>query len=431
MSFLAAAGGGSSLMGAMNLIGTGASIYSSLKGSGKQSKLANQQAAIAQAQWGYQKQYADMLQGLMKDPSSILKQPGYEFGMQQGIQALTRGMAATGYTGSGNEMIALQQYGQQYAADWLLKQEQLLGQLSGLMGANPIGGLGSSAAGQLAATQLTGQGLGEFGQAMGMYKDMFGGSAFGAPSGLASEQLASGSGIAQGILSEGIPGAYGGGSLASGSSLGAAPIGGESYFTGLSGGFSGGGVAAGTSAEVGTAGTATLAGLGALEAGLPAGAAAAGETAASGILSQGIAGSVGSGSVGGGAAGTGGLSGSGALPGLGLMALAAVVQEPVLHGAATMVENIAGLFGDKSAKATVQNPFTGEMVAEDQPGFNEIKQWQSMQQEANTMIAGAVPSGLSAYAYGYGMTPEQWSQVSKIRTGSNEWLKNTLSHLGG
>lgn len=65
------------------------------------------------------------LQGLMKDPSSITKMPGYE----AGLQAVERKMASQGFNGSGNMMVALSKYGGDF-------YNQALQSLAAMSGAN-------------------------------------------------------------------------------------------------------------------------------------------------------------------------------------------------------------------------------------------------------------------------------------------------------
>ena len=87
---------------------------------------------MAQTQFGEQQQYAGMLNNLVNNPSSITSTPGYQFNLDQGADAVAREMGAAGLGGSGNEGIALTQYGQNYATSALTQQETMLAQLSGL-----------------------------------------------------------------------------------------------------------------------------------------------------------------------------------------------------------------------------------------------------------------------------------------------------------
>ena len=57
----------------------------------------------------------EQMQALLKDPSSLTTQPGYQFGMDQGTKSLNSGAAARGQTYSGGQAKALTRYGQDYA----------------------------------------------------------------------------------------------------------------------------------------------------------------------------------------------------------------------------------------------------------------------------------------------------------------------------
>jgi len=96
-------------------------------------------------------QYAQQLQALMANPSSIENMPGW----QAGHTAVQRALAAQGYTGSGNAMAALQKYG----GDFFNNQVQ---QLAGLAGANinPAAGADMAMQGEVNSTNLIGQSLG-------------------------------------------------------------------------------------------------------------------------------------------------------------------------------------------------------------------------------------------------------------------------------
>jgi hypothetical protein len=59
------------------------------------------------------------IQNVLAEPSQITTMPGYQFGMQQGTQALERGAAARGRQLSGAQLNALQRYGQNYAGTQL------------------------------------------------------------------------------------------------------------------------------------------------------------------------------------------------------------------------------------------------------------------------------------------------------------------------
>jgi hypothetical protein len=107
-------------------VGVGAySAYSS----SKQTGFAD---SIAGTEFGEQQGMYSMLMSLLTNPQSFASNPAYSFATNQGSAAVARQMGASGYAGSGNEALALQQFGQQSAFSGLASQEQLLASLSGL-----------------------------------------------------------------------------------------------------------------------------------------------------------------------------------------------------------------------------------------------------------------------------------------------------------
>ena len=100
------------------------------------SQTEGQLTGMAQTTAGEQQGYAHQLSALIADPSSVTSLPGYSFQLNQGSDAVAREMAASGFAGSGNEAIALTQYGQGYAQSAYQQQAQLLASLSGLTAAS-------------------------------------------------------------------------------------------------------------------------------------------------------------------------------------------------------------------------------------------------------------------------------------------------------
>lgn len=98
----------------------------------QQTGIENTAEGMAQTQFGEQQHYAGLLDNLISNPSSVTSTPGYEFNFNQGADAVSREMGAAGLGGSGNEGIALTQYGQNFATSALTQQESMLAQLSGL-----------------------------------------------------------------------------------------------------------------------------------------------------------------------------------------------------------------------------------------------------------------------------------------------------------
>lgn len=76
------------------------------------------------------------IQGLMDNPGSITSDPGYQFGLNQGTNALNRGAAARGMTYSGAQQKALTEYGQDYAGT---KLNDSLNRLMGVAGLGQVG----------------------------------------------------------------------------------------------------------------------------------------------------------------------------------------------------------------------------------------------------------------------------------------------------
>ena len=63
----------------------------------------------------YRSGYGDMLNALMLNPALTMTTPGYQFQLQQGLNAMQAGQAARGQTQSGGALAAQQVYGQNYA----------------------------------------------------------------------------------------------------------------------------------------------------------------------------------------------------------------------------------------------------------------------------------------------------------------------------
>jgi hypothetical protein len=117
-------------LGLKDLFSIGSGLYGLYE---SQQQLDLAKAAFSQSNpFGpYRKQYADQLSQLIANPSSITSYPGYQFGFDQGNQALRASSAARGFKGSGNEDAALIRYGQGYAETFLGNEENMLANLAG------------------------------------------------------------------------------------------------------------------------------------------------------------------------------------------------------------------------------------------------------------------------------------------------------------
>ena len=76
------------------------------------------------------------IQNLLKNPSSITSDPGYQFGLKQGANQLNNRAAASGNYYSGAQMKAAQQFGQDYAGT---KLDQSLNRLTTVAGLGQVG----------------------------------------------------------------------------------------------------------------------------------------------------------------------------------------------------------------------------------------------------------------------------------------------------
>lgn len=94
---------------------------------------------------------------LLKDPNSITSEPGYQFGLQQGQQAIDRSAASRGSLYSGATLKALQRYGQDYGSTKLNESYNRLSNLAGLgQVANQTGaGIGMNYANQVSGNQTS------------------------------------------------------------------------------------------------------------------------------------------------------------------------------------------------------------------------------------------------------------------------------------
>jgi len=143
-------GGGGSGMSSIsstvsNLLGLGQSIYG-LVSSPSPSQAGQQAQQMVDPFSAYRPQYAAQLSNLMQNPSSVTSLPGYQFELGQGTQALERTLAAKGQQQSGQEQIALQQYGEGLAGKYYQQDLQNLMTLSGAGVAPTYGGTAGIAA---------------------------------------------------------------------------------------------------------------------------------------------------------------------------------------------------------------------------------------------------------------------------------------------
>ena len=150
-----------SVVGAVGASVAGAAISSAM--APDPSSGASGAAAAADPFASQRGQYQTMLSQLISNPSSISSDPGYQFGMQQGLNAVNGAMASGGYLNSGNRLTALQQQGMDFANTQLTNKELFLAQLAGANVGSP-GTAGQILQGQNMANQ---QAAGVLGNAIG------------------------------------------------------------------------------------------------------------------------------------------------------------------------------------------------------------------------------------------------------------------------
>jgi len=144
---LGAAGAGGGTGALSQLLGGAGTASQIVGGLGALSKLAGGAAQIAggtQLLTGakvppqqaapfsqYQPQLAAQLFNLLQNPSTITSTPGYQFNLQQGLQAQQAQQAAQGSLVSGGALEQAQAFGQQYATSQLANQQNLLASVTG------------------------------------------------------------------------------------------------------------------------------------------------------------------------------------------------------------------------------------------------------------------------------------------------------------
>jgi hypothetical protein len=100
------------------------------------SQMYQQNRADNQPLLDMRNQTLPQIQNLLKNPSSITSDPGYQFGLKQGANQLNNRAAASGNYYSGAQMKAAQQYGQDYAGT---KLDQSLNRLTNVAGLGQVG----------------------------------------------------------------------------------------------------------------------------------------------------------------------------------------------------------------------------------------------------------------------------------------------------
>lgn len=145
------------------LIGAAGGIGSGIAGMNQARNLQEmaRNAGAAADPFGSQRgQYQQQLAQLMSNPNALYEEPAFKAIMQQGTEAVRRQASAGGFNLSGNETLALEEYGQGAAAKYA---NDRISQLSLLAGAGITPNYGPSLSGYGAGSELMSQSLGSIG----------------------------------------------------------------------------------------------------------------------------------------------------------------------------------------------------------------------------------------------------------------------------
>jgi len=157
---------------AASLASTGYGIYQGVNLTRDANTVLSQSNPFGQ----YRGIYGQDLLQLIQDPSSLTKQPGYQFLMDQGTAAIDRSAAAPGGVGfgSGAEALQLEQFGQGLASSFYNQQTGLLAQLAGanINPANPAQAL----QGVAGAGNILGQASGMINPTLNLLSKLFPGT---------------------------------------------------------------------------------------------------------------------------------------------------------------------------------------------------------------------------------------------------------------
>lgn len=104
----------------------------------------------------YRGEFGGEMANLMRDPSSVQDLPGYQFELEQGIEAANRGLGASGQLRSGRRAAALEEVGRGTAGRYMQQHFDRLAMLSGA--GQGAFGQASAVAAQLGAAQAQARG---------------------------------------------------------------------------------------------------------------------------------------------------------------------------------------------------------------------------------------------------------------------------------
>jgi hypothetical protein len=145
------------MAGSLGVVGSVVGISSglnSLFGGGSSGNAKTGSSTLADPFANYRPAFAQQLYNLYQNPSSITTTPGYQFGLQSGMNTLQANQAKQGNLVSGGALQQAQQYGQQYG---LQQFSNMASQLGMLAGATQSPSAGQTAASNIASANLANQ----------------------------------------------------------------------------------------------------------------------------------------------------------------------------------------------------------------------------------------------------------------------------------
>lgn len=171
--------GGIDKYGGLISAGTGLlGAYGDYQASKDTSKAAKNAMQTADPFGRYRDPFAQRLMGLYQNPWAISDTPGYQFRLAQGLEGIDRNASAKGLMGSGNRLMELMRYGQDYASQ---EFDNEISRLSGLAGAT-MGSPGEAAQLQLLAGNMDANRFGNvLGNVQGVFDQWRGGTTQQAP----------------------------------------------------------------------------------------------------------------------------------------------------------------------------------------------------------------------------------------------------------
>ena len=115
----------------IDLAGGVASAYGKYSANKATAKAAEKAVQMADPFGPYRGAFANQLMALAQNPGSIVNTPGYQFRLNSGLDAVNRQASTRGLLRSGNRLVDLMNYGQNFASQEYDREMNRLAQLAG------------------------------------------------------------------------------------------------------------------------------------------------------------------------------------------------------------------------------------------------------------------------------------------------------------